>query len=127
MDWYYPVLGGALVGDEAKIRLHDQWDSFAMPGCGIRCVSDEPWVTVSETAECAIAYSSIGYQQTASELLELTSLHRMPDGSYLTGIVYPQRIAFPADEVSAYTGAAVILAADAQLQLSPAHRLFTHH
>ena len=30
-------------------------------------------------------------------------------------------------EVSAYTGAAVILAADAQLQLSPAHRLFTHH
>ncbi len=127
MDWYYPVLGGALVGDEAKIRLHDQWDSFAMPGCGIRCVSDEPWVTASETAECAIAYSAIGDQQTASELLELTSLHRMPDGSYLTGIVYPQRIAFPADEVSAYTGAAVILAADAQLQLSPAHRLFTHH
>ena len=127
MDWYYPVLGGALVGDEAKIRLHDQWDSFAMPGCGIRCVSDEPWVTASETAECAIAYSAIGDQQTARELLELTSLHRMPDGSYLTGIVYPQRIAFPADEVSAYTGAAVILAADAQLQLSPAHRLFTHH
>ena len=127
MDWYYPVLGGALVGDEAKIRLHDQWDSFAMPGCGIRCVSDEPWVTASETAECAIAYSAIGDQQTASELLELTSLHRMPDGSYLTGIVYPQRISFPADEVSAYTGAAVILAADAQLQLSPAHRLFTHH
>ena len=127
MDWYYPVLGGALVGDEAKIRLHDQWDSFAMPGCGIRCVSDEPWVTASETAECAIAYSAIGDQQTASELLELTSLHRMPDGSYLTGIVYPQRISFPADEVSAYTGAAVILAADAQLQLSPAHSLFTHH
>ena len=127
MDWYYPVLGGALVGDEAKIRLHDQWDSFAMPGCGIRCVSDEPWVTASETAECAIAYSAIGDQQTASELLALTSLHRMPDGSYLTGIVYPQHIAFPADEVSAYTGAAVILAADAQLQLSPAHRLFTHH
>jgi hypothetical protein len=127
MDWYYPVLGGALVGDEAKVRLNDQWDSFAMPGCGIRCVSDEPWVTASETAECAIAYSAIGDQQTASELLALTSLHRMPDGSYLTGIVYPQRIAFPADEVSAYTGAAVILAADAQLQLSPAHRLFTHH
>lgn len=127
MDWYYPVLGGALVGDEAKIRLNDQWDSFALLGCGIRCVSDEPWVTASETAECAIAYSAIGDQQTASELLALTSLHRMPNGSYLTGIVYPQRIAFPADEVSAYTGAAVILAADVQLRLSPAHRLFTHH
>jgi hypothetical protein len=90
-------------------------------------VSDEPWVTASETAECAIAHSAIGDQQTASELLALTSLHRNDDGSYLTGLVYPDRIAFPAMEVSAYTGAAVILAADAQLALSPAHRLFTHH
>ena len=34
-------------------------------------------------------------------------------GAYLTGIVYPDRIVFPADECSAYTGAAVILAANA--------------
>ena len=127
MDWYYPVLAGALVDDAAKLRLNDGWDAFFMPERGIRCVSDEPWVTASETAECAIAHSAIGDQQTASELLALTSLHRNDDGSYLTGLVYPDRIAFPAMEVSAYTGAAVILAADAQLDLSPAHRLFTHH
>ncbi|NQW67757.1 MAG: hypothetical protein HQ454_00480 [Acidimicrobiaceae bacterium] len=53
--------------------------------------------------------------------------HRQHDGSYLTGIVYPQGITFPHGEVSAYTGAAVILAADAQLAISPAHRLFTQH
>lgn len=127
MDWYYPVLAGALVEDAAKLRLNDAWDTFYMSGHGIRCVSDEPWITASETAECAIAHSAIGDQRTANELLALTSPHRNDDGSYTTGIVYPQRIAFPADEVSAYTGAAVILAADAQMAISPAHRLFTHH
>ena len=127
MDWYYPVLAGALIDDAAKLRLNDNWDTFYLENRGIRCVSDEPWVTASETAECAIAYSAIGDQQTAHELLALTSFHRNDDGSYLTGLVYPQRIAFPADEVSAYTGAAVILAADAQMAISPAHKLFTHH
>jgi hypothetical protein len=127
MDWYYPVLAGALIDDAAKLRLNDNWDTFYLADRGIRCVSDEPWITASETAECAIAYSAIGDQQTAHELLSLTSLHRNDDGSYLTGLVYPQQIAFPAHEVSAYTGAAVILAADAQLTISPAHKLFTHH
>ena len=127
MDWYYPVLAGALVDDAAKLRLNEGWDAFFMAERGIRCVSDEPWVTASETAECAIAHSAIGDQQTASELLALTSLHRNADGSYLTGLVYPDRIAFPAMEVSAYTGAAVILAADAHMAISPAHRLFTQH
>jgi SAM-dependent methyltransferase len=127
MDWYYPVLAGALIDDAAKLRLTDNWNTFYLEERGIRCVSDEPWVTASETAECAIAYSAIGDQQTAHELLSLTSYHRNDDGSYLTGLVYPQRISFPADEVSAYTGAAVILAADAQMAISPAHKLFTHH
>jgi SAM-dependent methyltransferase len=127
MDWYYPVLSGALIDDAAKLRLNDAWETFYMQDHGIRCVSDEPWITASETAECAIAHSAIGDQQTAHQLLSLTSPHRNDDGSYLTGIVYPQRIAFPANEVSAYTGAAVILAADAQSAISPAHRLFTHH
>jgi SAM-dependent methyltransferase len=127
MDWYYPVLAGALIDDDAKLRLNEGWDAFFMAERGIRCVSDEPWVTASETAECAIAHSAIGDQQTASELLALTTLHRNADGSYLTGLVYPDRIAFPAMEVSAYTGAAVILAADAHMAISPAHRLFTHH
>jgi hypothetical protein len=127
MDWYYPVLAGALTDDAAKVRLNDLWDTFYLTDRGIRCVSDEPWVTASETAECAIAYSAIGDQETANDLLRLTSLHRTGNGAYLTGIVYPQRIAFPADEVSAYTGAAVILAADAQMAISPAHNLFTHH
>ena len=124
MDWYYPVLSGALTGEAAKARLADSWVTFAMEGKGIRCVSDEPWVTASETAECAIAYAALGDMSTATELLDWTRPHRRADGSYDTGIVYPSLVRFPADETSAYTGAAVILAADAITGGSAASNVF---
>ena len=44
--------------------------------------------------------------------------------SYSTGIVYPSLERFPAGERSAYTGAAVILAADAICGASAGSRLF---
>ena len=45
MDWYYPVLGGALRGAEAETRIEERWDTFVVPGLGVRCVCDQPWVT----------------------------------------------------------------------------------
>jgi hypothetical protein len=127
MDWYYPVLTGAMTGDAAKVRLADSYDTFTMDGKGIRCVSDEPWVTASETAEGSIAYSAIGDVDTASDLLLWTRSHRRRDGSYDTGIVYPGRQRFPAAEHTSYTAAAVILAADAISAASPASNLFVPH
>jgi hypothetical protein len=124
MDWYYPVLTGAIVGEDAKIRLGDGWPTFAMEGLGVRCVSDEPWVTASETAETALAFAAIGDFATATDLLEWTRRHRRDDGSYVTGLVYPDEIVFPADETTSYTAAAVILAADAITGSSPASDLF---
>jgi hypothetical protein len=124
MDWYYPVLTGALEGEGAKARLGDGWDRFVMEGKGVRCVDDEPWVTASETAECAIAFAVIGDFDTASDLLRWTRSHRLDDGSYWTGIVYPSMDRFPFDETSAYTAAAVILAADAIAGASPASGVF---
>ncbi len=124
MDWYYPVLSGALTGPRAKARLHDGWATFAMEGLGIRCVSDEPWITASETAECALAYTAIGDTTTATDLLRWTRTHRRADGAYWTGIVYPSGEIFPFQETSAYTAAAVILAADAITRASPASGLF---
>ncbi len=124
MDWYYPVLGGSLTGDAAKLRLAEHWDRFVLDDHGVRCVDDEPWVTASETAECALAHATIGDVATAEFLLATTSRHRTDNGAYLTGLVYPDRIVFPADEVSSYTGAAVILAADALQRISPAHAVF---
>ncbi|MBI5089175.1 MAG: prenyltransferase [Actinobacteria bacterium] len=124
MDWYYPVLTGALSGEAAKAHLADKWDVFAMEGKGIRCVSDEPWITASETAEAAIAHAAIGDVSTATDLLAWTHSHRLDDGSYWTGIVYPSGERFPAGETSAYTAAAVILAADSITGASPSSDLF---
>jgi hypothetical protein len=127
MDWYYPVLTGAMVGEEAKARLADGWETFAMEGLGIRCVSDEPWVTASETAECALAYVAIGDRSTATELLQWTRTHRCDDGAYLTGIVYPERIVFPFDEHTSYTAAAVLLAVDAITGTTAGSTVFAPH
>jgi GH15 family glucan-1,4-alpha-glucosidase len=130
MDWYYPVLSGALTGEAAKRRLAEGWDAFAIEGRGIRCVSDEPWVTASETAECALAFAAIGDRATASDLLRWTRAHRRPDGAYWTGLVYRGRrrpVRFPFEEHTSYTSAAVILAADAIAAASPASGIFTPH
>lgn len=124
MDWYYPVLAGATVGDAAKARLAEGWDTFSMDGLGIRCVSDEPWVTASETAEAALAYAAIGDLDTATDLLRWVRPHRLDSGAYLTGIVHPDRIVFPDGEHTSYTAAAIILAADAITGASPASDLF---
>ncbi|MEQ8439986.1 MAG: hypothetical protein RIB65_21035 [Ilumatobacter fluminis] len=124
MDWYYPVLTGAIEGEAAKIRLADGWPTFSMEGLGIRCVSDEPWITASETAEASLAYASIGEFATATDLLRWTRSHRCPDGSYLTGLVYPDKVVFPEGETSSYTAAAVVLAADAIAGASPGSDLF---
>jgi hypothetical protein len=126
MDWYYPVLTGAISDEAAKARLADGWQTFSMEGLGIRCVFDEPWVTASETAEAALAYAAIGDIDTAIDLLAWTRNHRLADGAYLTGLVYPERIVFPDAEHTSYTAAAVILAADAISTASPASDLFRH-
>ncbi|MGH9132524.1 MAG: prenyltransferase, partial [Ilumatobacteraceae bacterium] len=124
MDWYYPVLTGALEGEAAKARLADGWETFAMEGLGIRCVSDEPWITASETAECSLAFAAIGDIATATDLLRWTRAHRRDDGGYWTGIVHPSGVRFPDREHTSYTAAAVILAADAITGASPAADLF---
>lgn len=126
MDWYYPVLSGSLIGAEAKARLEEQFEKFVMQDLGVRCVSDEPWITASETAECAIAFAATGDLDTAQFLLNTTTQHRTKDGSYLTGLVYPGKIVFPANETSAYTGAAIILAADSLYSISSASRMFRY-
>jgi hypothetical protein len=126
MDWYYPVLGGVLTGDAARARLAAHWDTFVIEGRGVRCVSDEPWVTAAETAECAMAHAAAGATATAVALLGTTRLHRCDDGSYLTGLVHPDGVAFPAGETTSYTAAAIVLAVDLVTATTPASGLFAH-
>ena len=120
MDWYYPVLSGALTGDEGRSRMLDRWNEFVMPECGVRCVSDRPWVTAAETAECVMALDALGMDVEARTLFEWVQRYRYEDGAYWTGCVYPEGIYFPGGERSTYTAAAIVLADEALDGVSPA-------
>ena len=127
MDWYYPVLCGVVVEDEGRKRRAGGWDTFVMDGKGVRCVQDRPWVTAAETCECLLAHLAVGETERAADLFEWAQHLRDEDGSYWTGIVHPEAKHFPGGERSTYTAAAVVLAADALSQSSPASGLFTDH
>jgi hypothetical protein len=112
MDWYYPVLAGAVVGRTAGRRIEAGWPTWVVAGHGVLCRSDRPWVTTAETAECAIACALLGRTAKATALLAWTRAHRRADGSYATGTVLPGGGEFPVGERSTYSAAAVVLAAD---------------
>lgn len=120
MDWYYPVLSGAVTAAAATARLEAGAPTFLLEDHGVRCVSDQPWVTAAETCECAMAYLVAGQVDRARALFDTTRALRDEHGAYFTGMVMPDRVTFPDGERSSYTSAAVILAADALDRFSPA-------
>lgn len=123
MDWYYPVLGGALTGVAARLRLAERWEEFVIDGVGCRCVADRPWITAAETCELALALNAIGRDDDARRLLDWAQRCRAEDGSYWTGWVVDDAVHWPAEQPT-WTAAAVVLAADALLGLSPASGFF---
>ena len=62
---------------------------------GVRCVSDEAWITAAETAECSLAHLAVGERTKAEWLLEATRGLRDTDGSYWTGIALEEEVHFP--------------------------------
>ena len=124
MDWYYPILSGALSGDAARDRIESRWSEFVLEGVGVRCVADQPWVTAAETAECVMALDSVGMRARAVTLLDWTRHMRDGDGSYWTGCVHPQCVRYPGGERTTYTAAAVLLADHALYGYGPSAGLF---
>jgi hypothetical protein len=119
MDWYYPVLGGAVRGSAADELLDRDWDTFVVPGLGIKCVSHKPWVTSAETCELAMALDAVGRRAEGLEQIAAMQHLREPDGRYWTGYVHPDDVFWP-DEHTTYTAAAVLLAADELSGATPA-------
>jgi hypothetical protein len=111
MDWYYPVLSGALNGEGARRRLTAGESAFVTPD-GVLCRSDRRWVTSAETAEAAIAYVRAGDPEMGKTLLATLADKQLAYGGYLTGLVYPERSEFPKGESTSYSDAAVLIAAD---------------
>jgi hypothetical protein len=118
MDWYYPVLGGAVRGEAGRELIDSRWDTFVEPGLGIRCVSTNPWVTGAETCELVLALDAVGDRDRALRLLADMQHLRAEDGGYWTGLVFPEDVNWPAEHTT-YTAAAVVLAVDALSHTTP--------
>ncbi len=115
MDWYYPVLGGAVRGAAGRALLASRWDDFVVPGLGVRCVDTNPWVTGAETCELVLALDAVGETVRARRLLAEVQHLRADDGGYWTGWVYDgdnPHVHWPVEHTT-YTAAAVLLAVDA--------------
>nr|WP_280262672.1 prenyltransferase [Nocardia abscessus] len=123
MDWYYPVLGGAVRGAAAATRIADRWADFVVGDIGIRCVADQPWVTGAETCELVLALDALDDHEHARRLLAAMQHLRESDGSYWTGLVFSDGKRWP-EERTTWTGAAVILAADALSRTTTANGIF---
>lgn len=125
MDWFYPILCGAITGKQAIERIQQKWDTFVVEEQGVRCVSDRPWVTVAETCEFCIALAAIGNQKTAETVFNWICDKRHEDGSYWCGFTCPDMVIWPIEKTT-WTNAVVLLAADAIFQLTPGCQLFDH-
>jgi len=129
MDWYYPILSGVLRGHAAEARIASKWETFVVRGRGVRCVSDQPWVTAAETCELVMALDAIGLHDRAREVFSWVQFLRHDDGSYWTGMNFSDE---RFDELGDYytpehptwNSAAVVLAANALGGTGPTSGLF---
>ena len=129
MDWYYPILSGVLRGHAAEARFAAKWGTFVAAERGVRCVSDQPWVTAAETCELVLALDAIGLHERAHELFRWVQFLRDDDGAYWTGMNFPDdRFDEWGDyftpERPTWNSAAVVLAANALGGRGPASGLF---
>jgi hypothetical protein len=113
-----------LPGGTAQARLAADWTRFVVPGLGVRCVADRPWVTGAETCELVLALAAVDRRDAAVEQLAAMQHLRSADGSYWTGLVYADSARWPVERTT-WTAGAVVLAADAVCGAGPGAGLFT--
>jgi hypothetical protein len=124
MDWFYPVLTGVYSGPQAQARLQERWQEFVEEGMGVRCTSDEPWVTVAESCELTMALLAAGDHARAVTLYSWLHQWRHEEGAFWTGYQFIEDIMWP-DERPTWTSGAILLAADALTRHTAAAALFT--
>lgn len=129
MDWYYPILGGVLRGEAAHARVAAYWETFVAEGRGVRCVSDQPWVTAAETCEFVMALDAIGATDKALELFTWVQFLRADGGGYWTGMNFEnsdwsgEGQLFPVEQPT-WNSASIVLAAHALTGTGPTAGLF---
>jgi hypothetical protein len=123
MDWYYPVLGGAVLDTEARALLRSQWDGFVVEGLGARCVSDRPWITSGETSELILALDVAGLKEEATTMFEWVHHLRADGGGYWMGANFPGTVVWPRQQPT-WAAGSVLLAADAIERKTPTSGFF---
>ncbi len=124
MDAYYPILSGVVATAAGYARLETKVAPFVRPGYGCRCVVTEPWITVAESCELALALVRLGAVSKASALLDWQHRYRDADGAFWMGWQYEEAIVWPQEKPS-WTQAAAILATDAVHSATPACNVLT--
>ena len=125
MDWFYPILSGCISDEKAQKRIEAYWKKYVIQGQGVRCVSDEPWVTLAETSELALALAAIDNTELAAIIFNWICDRKFEDGTYWCGYTVPDIIVWPEEKIT-WSNAVVLMAADALYQLTPASHLFSH-
>jgi hypothetical protein len=125
MDWYYPILGGAVRGQAAQARIDRYWKKFVVQNLGVRCVSDQPWVTIAETCELVLSLCAMDQLQPAQILFGWLGNRLYGDHTYWCGFTFPDMAVWPEEKIT-WTNAVVLLAADHLYGLTPAANLFRH-
>ena len=125
MDWFYPILCGAVSGADARRRISRYWEKFVVMGMGVRCVSDRPWVTFAESSELILALHAMGNRQLAKGIFGWIVNKRYADGSYWCGETFPDSVVWPEEKMT-WTNAVVLMAADAVYGITAAGKLFDH-
>lgn len=125
MDWFYPILSGALELKDCEKRLEKYWKKFVVEEMGVRCVAENPWITMAETCELVLALYSMGNKRQA-EIIYNWILDRRyeDDGSFWCGFTFPDMVIWPEDRLT-WTNAVAIMAADALYNITPASALFS--
>ena len=125
MDWFYPVLCGTVTGRRAHARIESLWKKFVVQNVGVRCVSDQPWVTIAESSELVLALAAMGNDLLARIVFSWICDHTFDDGTFWCGFTFPDMLIWPEEKIT-WTNAVVLMAADALYNLTPASQLFSH-
>ena len=123
MDSYYPVLSGVLDKSEETKYIKQTLEKFYVSDLGIKCVSDQPWVTVAETCEFVIALMKVDEKDLAKKLL--TDVIQISDENMIPymGWQYKEKFFWPEEQPN-WTAGAEILAFDAVYKYSTASEIF---
>ena len=109
MDFYYPFLAGI---KNNKKEFLDLLDNYYVKGLGVKCVAEEPWITIAESSECVISALIHDNENIAKKIFNDIQQFQNKDGIFPTGYQYDMEIFWP-EENSTWTNAAVIIAAHA--------------